>query len=91
MGNKILDIIASETNGKSYKTYKYCFDSAETSSIDYDDNNLSEECIEHVKEVAPSFVDEKSFFALKLNNEPIGCLFEKIDSWFVHFGIYTRG
>ena len=38
MGNKILDIIASETNGKSYKTYKYCFDSAETSSIDYDDN-----------------------------------------------------
>lgn len=57
--------------------------------IDYDDNHLSEECIEHVKEVAPSFVDEKSFFALKLNNEPIGCLFEKIDSWFVHFGIYT--
>ena len=38
MGNKILDIIASETNGKSYKTYKYCFDSAETSPIDYDDN-----------------------------------------------------
>lgn len=37
MGNKVLDIIASETNGKSYKTYKYCFDSAETSSIDYDD------------------------------------------------------
>lgn len=38
MSNKILDIIASETNGKSYKTYKYCFDSAETSPIDYDDN-----------------------------------------------------
>ena len=38
MSNKVLDIIASETNGKSYKTYKYCFDSAETSSIDYDDN-----------------------------------------------------
>lgn len=38
MGDRILDIIATETNGKSYKTYKYCFDSTETSSIDYDDN-----------------------------------------------------
>ena len=38
MSDKILDIIASETNGKSYKTYKYCFDSTETSPIDYDDN-----------------------------------------------------
>lgn len=37
MKNKILDIIASETNGKSYKTFKYCFDSVETSTIDYDD------------------------------------------------------
>ena len=38
METRILDIIAYETSGKSYKTYKYCFDSAETSSIDYDDN-----------------------------------------------------
>ena len=38
MNNRVLDIIASETNGKSYKTYKYCFDSTETSPIDYDDN-----------------------------------------------------
>lgn len=38
MNERILDIIASETNGKSYKTYKYCFDSTENSPIDYDDN-----------------------------------------------------
>ena len=38
METRILDIIAYETSGKSYKTYKYCFDSAETSSINYDDN-----------------------------------------------------
>ena len=38
METKILDIISYETNRKSYKTYKYCFDSAETSSINYDDN-----------------------------------------------------
>ena len=38
MSNRILDIIASETNGKSYRTYKYCFDNVATSSIDYDDN-----------------------------------------------------
>lgn len=36
MSRKILDIIADETNGKSYKTYKYCFDNEETSAIDYD-------------------------------------------------------
>ena len=37
VSRKILDIIADETNGKSYKTYKYCFDNEETSAIDYDD------------------------------------------------------
>jgi len=38
MGTRVLDIIAKETNGKSYKTYKYCFDNTESSAIDYDDN-----------------------------------------------------
>lgn len=58
--------------------------------IDYDDNNLSEECIEHVKETMPSFIiDDAHFFALKLNDEHIGCLFENIREDFVHFGLYT--
>jgi len=36
--NKILDYIAEETGGTSYKTYKYSFDGVEVPSIDYDDN-----------------------------------------------------
>ena len=40
MNERILDIIAKETNGKSYKTYKYCFENTEMSTIDYDDNKL---------------------------------------------------
>lgn len=77
--------------GNSFKSCQekidYLFDNVPY--IDYDDSELSIECIEHVNEVAPSFIEDRSFFALKLNNEPIGCLFEKIDNQFVHFGIYT--
>ncbi len=36
--NGILDIIAQETNGKSYKTYKYCFENPNISGFDYDDH-----------------------------------------------------
>ena len=34
----ILDDIASETKGKSYKTYKYCFDGVDVPRMDYDDH-----------------------------------------------------
>ncbi len=34
----VLDYIASETNGKSYKTYKYCFDGVDVPRMDYDDH-----------------------------------------------------
>lgn len=34
----ILDEIASGTNGKSYKTYKYCFDGVDVPRMDYDDH-----------------------------------------------------
>ena len=34
----ILDDIASETNGKSYKTYKYCFDGIDVPRMNYDDH-----------------------------------------------------
>lgn len=34
----VLDDIASETNGKSYKTYKYCFDGVDVPRMDYDDH-----------------------------------------------------
>lgn len=37
MGN-IMDIIAHETGGKSYKTYKYICEGSEILSFDYDDH-----------------------------------------------------
>lgn len=35
---KIMELIAKETNGKSYRTYKYSYDSVGLPSIDYDDD-----------------------------------------------------
>lgn len=35
---KIMEIIAKETKGKSYRTYKYSYDSIGVPSIDYDDD-----------------------------------------------------
>ena len=35
--NRILDFIAKETDGKNYKSYKYCFESVEMPKIDYED------------------------------------------------------
>jgi len=37
----VLDEIAEETNGKSYKTYKYCFDGVAIPRMDYDDHKQS--------------------------------------------------
>ena len=35
---KIMEIIEKETRGKSFKTYKYCYDSIGLPSIEYDDD-----------------------------------------------------
>lgn len=34
---KILDFIAKETDGKNYKSYKYCFESIDIPKLDYED------------------------------------------------------
>ena len=34
---KILDFIADETDGKNFKSYKYCFESVEVPKIEYED------------------------------------------------------
>lgn len=34
---KILDFIAKETDGKNYKSYKYCFESVDIPKLDYED------------------------------------------------------
>ena len=77
MENRILDIIAYETNGKSYKTYKYCFDSAETSSIDYDDNKqitwkkygetVPPKQVKDMKEESAMLMSEKPLFSYFLD------------------------
>lgn len=36
--NKIMNIISSETHGKSFKTFKYCFDGIEVPTLSYDDH-----------------------------------------------------
>jgi len=36
---RILDFIAKETDGKNYKSYKYCFESVEIPKLDYEDKN----------------------------------------------------
>ena len=39
---KIMEIVAKETKGKSYHTYKYSYDSVGLPSIDYDDDPNNE-------------------------------------------------
>jgi hypothetical protein len=34
---KILDFIAKETDGKNYKSYKYCYEAVEIPKLDYED------------------------------------------------------
>lgn len=42
MSNKILDIIANETNGKCYQSYRYCADEEiKLPTLDYDDRGVS--------------------------------------------------
>ncbi len=77
MSEKISDIIAKETNGKSYKTYKYCFDSEEQSSIDYDDNRqitwkkygetVPPQTSADMKQLADRLLAQKSLFSYFLD------------------------
>lgn len=40
MANKVMDILAKETSGKSYKAYKYSLDAEEHPSVDYGDDTM---------------------------------------------------
>ena len=35
--------------------------------IDYDDNSISEECLGHIKETEPNFIEDGCLFPLKIN------------------------
>lgn len=37
--DRVLDFIAKETDGKNYKSYKYCFEAAEGFKIEYENKN----------------------------------------------------
>lgn len=40
--SKIMETVAKETHGKSYRTYKYSYDSIGIPKIDYEDENDKE-------------------------------------------------
>lgn len=62
---------------------------ANVPSIDYSSNKIHEDCSAHVGEVSANFAKENEVFPLKLGELDIGCLYEKSDGDYVHFGIYT--
>lgn len=57
--------------------------------IDYDNHTISQECIDHIKEVNPICVTSDKVYVLGLNNQDIGCLYEEIENNLVHFGLFT--
>lgn len=70
---KIMETIAHETNGKSYDTYKYSYDSARVPAIEYDDETDKimkwKQSGENIKYNSPIML--KSLADKIRNNEPI--------------------
>lgn len=68
----LMDIIAKETNGKSYKTYKYTYEGADTLSFAYDDHqeitwerygeNVPPEKSKNMEVYAREICDQKPLF-----------------------------
>ena len=73
--NKILDYIAEETGGTSYKTYKYSFEAVEVPSIDYDDNQEIAMARQYIGETDRGLTTSKSLheksIQVKKHNKPI--------------------
>lgn len=72
-----MDIIAKETNGKSYKTYKYTYEGADTLSFAYDDHqeitwerygeNVPPEKSKNMEVYAREICDQKPLFSYFLD------------------------
>ena len=73
--SNIMDIIASETNGKSYKTFKYTYDGSDALSFAYDDNQ--EITWERYGETVPpeTSISLKSRADALVDNEPLFAYF----------------
>ena len=73
--NKILDYIAEETGGTSYKTYKYSFEGVDVPSIDYDDNQEIAMARQYIGETDRGLTTFKSLQEksdqIKKHNKPI--------------------
>lgn len=69
--SNIMDIIASETNGKSYKTFKYTYDGSDALSFAYDDHQ--EITWERYGETVPpeTSISLKSRADALVDNEPL--------------------
>ena len=75
--SSLIKIIEKETDGKSFNSHKYCYDTAPTSGIDYDDNTKVVwknygETVKHVKPVnlkslADRISSDKSIFTYFLD------------------------
>jgi hypothetical protein len=73
----LMDIIAKETNGKSYKTYKYTYEGADTLSFAYDDHqeitwerygeNVPPEKSKNMEVYAREICDQKPLFSYFLD------------------------
>lgn len=61
---------------------------SEVPYIDYSTNEISNECIEHLREVGVEY-NQNEFYPLKINSEDIGCLYEVLGRENVNFGIFT--
>ncbi len=55
---RILDFIAKETDGKNYKSYKYCFEAVEIPKLDYEDKKGIQ--VKHKGETDKSLTKTKS-------------------------------
>ena len=73
MADKILGFIAKETDGKNYKSYKYCFESVEIPKINYDDKKEIQ--VKRKGETDKSLTDYKSVENLaegiRINGNPL--------------------
>ena len=73
--DKILTFLAQQTGGTCYKSFKYCYDSIDIPSIEYDDNQNIAMARDNIGESDRGLKKSKSIFEkaqfVKLNTKPL--------------------
>lgn len=80
---KILDFIAKETDGKNYKSYKYCFESVDIPKLDYEDKKGIQ--VKKKGETDRSLITTKSVKTLADRRYGKGTSFTKLKIHRLHF------